>query len=194
MQRYLDALRRRVVSNTVRYYSTPTSMISKSLLVICVALTVIVVQSAQTTTCTSHCLDGTTRSVTCMGGCRATPQSCSGTTAVGGVAKCETGSPSIFRSCSSSPNPCVCGYCSPSMCGIHPDNCGGSLNCGPCPCYGTCYRSKKCCRQDSDCTNGGESGSGNAGGGGGGDGGSGGSGSGFDTGNGSEFCIPNGPQ
>ncbi len=131
-------------------------MISKSLLVVSVALTVIAVQSAEAKTCTSRCLDGTTKSVTCMGDCSATQQKCTGTSVLGGVAMCDTGS-QTSRSCSSSPNPCQnpCRTCSPQMCGTHSDNCGSFIFCGTCQqiCPGECINSGKCCREHSDCVN-----------------------------------------
>ncbi len=139
-------------------------MISKPLLVICVALAVIAVESAETTTCTSRCLDGSTKSVTCMGDCSATQQRCSGSNALGGVAECETGSQSTRSACSSNANLCSvlptpCRVCSPVMCGTHSDNCGGVIYCGPCPkpqlcLVGRCSGNGKCCKKNSDCKSG----------------------------------------
>ena len=130
-------------------------MISKSLLAVSVVLTVIAVQSAETTTFTSRCLDGTTKSVTGMGDCSATQQKCSGPTVLGGVARCETGSQSTTRSCSSSPNPSQNQWrkCSPHMCGTHSDNCGSFIFWGTCQQIspGECINSGKCCRENSDC-------------------------------------------
>ena len=130
-------------------------MTSKSVLVVSIALTVIAVQAAETTTWLSLCLDGTNRSVTCTGDCSASKQKCSGNIVLGGVARCVTGSQSTISLCSNSTDLCDSNPCrtwSPQMCGTRPDKCGGFINCGPCElCLGMCYRSRKCCSQDSDC-------------------------------------------
>ncbi len=129
-------------------------MIPKFLMLNCVALTAIVLQSTQTTTCTTRCLECSTKAVTCMGNCTAIQQTCSGHNVLGGDVQWEAGPQSTISTCSNGGSLCAinpCRTCSLGMCGIMSNDRGAPLNCGPCSCPRICNRTLKFCRHNSDC-------------------------------------------